>query len=138
MKKRAILAGLILVLAVMLMLEGCGLFGVTTEQRISFFLDDLNQSPRPDSIRFNFSTSCQDYDQITGLTFGQFDEFPWESIPYTLNIPNYDVNPVTGTISGKAGGTFGAAALDIEFTMIKEGYDWYILELVLVTNVIVQ
>ena len=138
MKKRAILAGLILVLAVMLMLEGCGLFGVTTEQRISFFLDDLNQSPRPDSIRFNFSTSCQDYDQITGLWFGESAEFPCDSIPYTLNISNYDVNPVTGTISGKALGSFGGTALDIEFTMIQEGFDWYILELVLDGGVVVD
>ena len=136
MKRILIIAGILVVLTILLVTQGCGLVGVTVEQRIDSFLADLNQSPRPDAIRFNFSTTCIDYDTITGLTFGEFDEFPWSSIPYYLNISNYDVNPVTGTISG-TGGSFGGAKT-IEFTMIQDGFDWYILKLVLNSITIVQ
>jgi hypothetical protein len=138
MKRRVIVLGIIIIISFFLILEGCGLFGVSVEKRIDTFLADLNQAPRPNSIRYNFSESCQDYDEITGLTFGEFDEFPWDSIPYTLNISDYDANPVTGTISGKVGGSFGGTPVFIEFTVVKEGFNWYILKLVLGVNTIVE
>lgn len=138
MKRNLIIASILVLLSLLLVLEGCELLGVKIEERIEMFLADLNNEPRPDSIRFNFSKSCQDYDTITGSTFGQYDDFPWDSIPYTLNISDYDGNPVTGTISGKVGGSFGGTPLSIEFTMEKDGSDWYILKLVLSGSTIVQ
>jgi hypothetical protein len=106
-------------------LQNCDLLGVTKEQRISFFTDDLNLDPIPNSVQSNFSPSCTIYDTIDGTLMRL--SFPSSSIPYTVYNLDQDSNPVTGTISG-TGGTFGGP-WSIEFTMVKDGNDWLILEL---------
>jgi hypothetical protein len=136
MKKYLLLAGTLALFSLLIVIQGCDLSGVSVDSRIDSFLADLNQAPRPDSIRFNFSESCLDYATITGLTFGEVAEFPWDSIPYFISISDYDANPVVGTISG-TGGSFGSAKT-IEFTMTEDGSDWYILKLVLGASTIVQ
>jgi hypothetical protein len=127
-------AVLIAALALALVFTGCKQ-GVSKEERIDMFLEDLNKDPRPNSIRYNFSEACTDYGTITGAQFEI--HFPVDSIPYSLSIGNYDPNPVTGTISGKTGGGFGNDPLAIAFTMTKDGDDWYILKLVLDVNTVV-
>jgi hypothetical protein len=106
-------------------LQNCDLLGVTKEQRISFFTDDLNLDPIPNSVQSNFSPSCTIYDTIDGTLMRL--SFPSSSIPYTVYNLDLDSNPATGTISG-TGGTFGGP-WSIEFTMVKDGNDWLILEL---------
>ncbi len=136
MKIKAIGAAviLILVLALGLVLSGCEQ-GVSKEERIDLFLDDLNQDPRPNSIRYHFSESCADYSTITGDYFQP--DFPVGSIPYSVSISNYDPNPVSGMISG-TGGVFGDP-VPVVFTMSKDGKDWHILKLVLDgVNVVVE
>jgi hypothetical protein len=132
MKIKAIWAAAVLILALALVFTGCKQ-GVSKEERIDMFLEDLNKDPRPSTIRYNFSEACTDYDTITGAYFQP--HFPVDSIPYSLSIGNYDPNPVTGTISGTDDG-FGLPA-PIAFTMTKDGDDWYILKLVLDVNTVV-
>jgi len=137
MKERSIaVGGVIIALLLLLVFNGCNLLGVSKEQRISLFLDDLNQNPRPNSIRFHFSSSCSDYDIIDGGYFSGVSDFPENSIPYAFTISSYDPDIVTGTASGTAG-SFGGP-WPIEFTMVRERFDWYILKLVLDGSVIVQ
>ena len=114
----------ILLLLVVLFFNSCGL-GLTKEQRIISFVEDLNQNPRSDSIRYNFSPSCTIYGTLTGTFFNT--EFETDSIPFTVYNLNLDADPVTGTISG-TGGSFGGP-WSIEFTLVKDGLEWMILEL---------
>jgi len=132
MKTKSIITitAIIIALAFLLVIDGCkDEQSISKEQRISLFLDDLNQAPRPDSIRFHFSSSCADYATIDGGYFSNVDFFPEDSIPYSFGITDYDPNPVIGTASVTAG-SFGGP-WQIEFTMTKDGSDWYILKLVL-------
>ena len=136
MKNRIVpvLAILVIVFAVFL-LNSCDL-AITKEQRISLFVDDLNQDPRPNSIRYNFSPSCAIYATLDGAFFST--DFQTDSIPYSVYNLNLNADPVTGTISGTGtGGTFGGP-WSIEFTMVKDGLDWLILKLRLQGTTIVQ
>lgn len=125
MKNRIVpLLAILVIVFVVFLLNSCDL-AVTKEQRISLFVDDLNQDPRPNSIRYNFSPSCVIYGTIDGAFFS-FD-FPTGSISYSVYSLDLNADPVTGTISG-TGGTFGGP-WSIEFTMVKDGLDWLIIEL---------
>ena len=125
MKTRLIsILAVIAIVFVAFLFNSCDL-AVTKEQRISLFVDDLNQDPRPNSIRYNFSPSCVVYSTIDGAFFST--DSPTSSISYSAYSLDVGGNPVTGTISG-TGGTFGGP-WSIEFTMVKDGLDWLILEL---------
>jgi hypothetical protein len=115
----------LMVVAVVILFHSCDMFGVTKEQRITVLVEDLNQNPRPNSIRYNFSPSCVVYSTIDSTFFNT--DFQMDSIPYTVYNLNLDSDPVTGTISG-TGGSFGGP-WSIEFTMVQDGSDWLILEL---------
>jgi hypothetical protein len=119
-------AVLIAALALLLVFTGCKQ-GVSKEERIDMFLEDINKDPIPNTVRYNFSSSCTIYTTIDGTLIA--GDFPSGSIPYTLSIPDYGSNPVTGTISGTDGAF--VPPVSIEFTMTKDGDDWYILKLVL-------
>ena len=56
---------------------------ISKDQRISLFIADLNENPRPDSIRFHFSPSATQYPTIDG-TFFNID-FPTDSIQYSIS-----------------------------------------------------
>ena len=126
MKLKIIVIGVILALTLLLVFTGCEV-GISKKDRINSFLDDLNENPIPNSIRYNFSSSCQDYGIFTGTYFA--GDFPTDSIPYSFAISDYDPSVITGTASGTAG-SFGGP-FSIEFTMTKDGSDWYILKIVL-------
>lgn len=134
MKNKSIIITVLIALTVLFAITSCELVPISVEQRISLFLADLNQDPRPDSIRYNFSSSCLDYGTIDGDYF--LGDFPLTAILYSVSIPDYGADPVAGTISG-TGGTFGTD-VPIEFTMVKESSDWFILKLVLDTATIVE
>ena len=127
----SVFAVILLVAAVLI---SCGLFGFTKEQRITAFIEDLNQNPRANSIRYNFSPSCTVYNTIDG-TFFNID-FPTDSIAYSISSLNLDADPVTATIAG-TGGSFGGP-FTIEFTLVQDGFDWFILKLVLDGSTIVE
>ena len=125
MKNRLISVLIIIVVVFAAFLFNSCDLAITKEQRISLFVDDLNQYPRPNSIRYNFSPSCVIYSTIDGDFFST--DFQTDSIPYSVYSLDLNADPVTGTISG-TGGTF-AGPWSIEFTMVKDGLDWLILEL---------
>lgn len=117
---------IIVLLLVVVLLNSCDLFGVTKDQRITSFVEDLNQNPRPNSIQSNFSSSGTIYNTLNGAFFDI--DFPTSSIPYAVSNLDLDSDPVTGTISGTGDPAFGGSCA-IEFTMVKEKSDWLILEL---------
>lgn len=99
---------------------------IVKEQRISLFIADLNEDPRPNSIRYHFSPSATLYGTITGAFFNP--HFPTDSIPYSISNIDLGSDPITATIAGTGGG-FGVP-VTIEFTMVEEDLDWLILGLV--------
>ena len=109
-------------------LVSCDLLGVSKEQRVTMFLDDLNLSAR-NNMYLNFDPSSTLYGGIDDVFF--YTHFPTESIPYYLTNQNFDTDPVTATIMGQTstGNDFSPAPLEIRFTMTQDGFDWYISEL---------
>jgi hypothetical protein len=125
MKKiKAIIVVLAIISVFILSFNSCEL-GLTKELRIAAFLDDLNQNPRSDSMRYHFHPSAGQYDTIVA---GTFNDFTTLSIPYVFSSMNYSGNPVTGMVMGSTI-DFSAAPLWIEFTMEQDGINWLILKL---------
>ena len=123
-KSKAIVIILIAISVVVLTFQGCDL-GLTKELRIAAFLDDLNQNPRSDSMRYHFHPSASQYYTIVG---GTFDDFTTDSIPYILSNLDFSSDVVTGTVMGSTN-DFSLSPLAIEFTMEKDGFDWLIRKL---------
>ena len=107
---------------------------IAKEQRISLFIADLNEDPRPNSIRYHFSPSATLYGTITSAFFNS--DFPTNSISYSISNIDLGSDPITATISGTGGDFLGP--FTIEFTMVEEDLDWLILKLVMDGSTIVQ
>lgn len=78
--------------------EGCNLLGVSKQERIELFIEDLNEDPRPSSINYHFSETCIDKPIIDEDYFT--DDFPVGEQPYTLSVSDFEANPITGNIYG--------------------------------------
>lgn len=127
-RKRPVIIFLAFIGLITATLFSCDLLGVSKEQRVTMFLDDLNLSDRS-NMYLNFDSSITLYG---GIDDGFFHtHFPTDSIPYNLTNQNFDVDPVTATIMGQTGtgNDFSPAALEIHFTMTQDGSEWYISEL---------
>ena len=106
-------------------LVSCSLLGISKEQRVTMFLDDLNLSDRS-NMYLNFDPSITLYGGIDDPFFQI--HFPIESIQYYLTNQNFNSDPITATIMGQTA-DFSVAPLEIRFTMTQDGFDWYISEL---------
>jgi hypothetical protein len=114
-------------------LTSCDLFPVSIEQRIQFFIDDLN-SDRSNAITNFHPTETFDYGTIaTNSSFWDID-FPTGTPAYSIDSID-DTNPqnVLVTISGPttvpAFGRGGTGTDNFGFIMIADGTNWIIEEL---------
>ena len=112
----------------LLFFHSCGFFGITIEERIQSFEDDLNLIDRSDAY-LNFHPSLTtDYDEIKNPAYRFNPVFPnnMTYIPYTITIIDDSAAiAVTGTINSSGWGGDRA----ITFKMALDGIDWMIEEI---------
>jgi hypothetical protein len=121
----------LLAAVVVLALGGCSLVGISVEDRVAQFLEDLN-SPDRSQIYLNFHpTLTADYGALQGGTLVAWDTvFPISGyVPYSIpDLDPSDPESVTGNISS-ANDAAWVGPKAIEFRMAQDGADWMIEEL---------
>lgn len=126
LRRTIILAAIAVV--VIFAFHGCGLLGVSIEQRVQYFESDLNDANRDDMYLNFHSTLTADYASITGDGTVFDDAFDPIDRNYTIVISDQsNPNNVIGIIDADGGG-FGGP-LEIYFKMAQDGLDWMIEEL---------
>lgn len=126
LRKTVVLATIVIV--ALLTLYGCGLFGVSIEQRIQDFESDLNDANRDDMYLNFHPTKTADYGPITGDGTVFDTAFPPADRNYSIIISDQSsTDNVIGIIDADGGG-FGGP-LEIYFKMAQDGLDWMIEEL---------
>jgi hypothetical protein len=119
-----------------LLLSSCDLLGVSIENRIEYFIDDLNND-RPNAIT-NFHPT-ETYDRLTGAitcdplgTCFWDADFPVGGTPYTL-VSIIDTDPLNVRVTINGGppgwGDGGSGTDEFKFVMIADGTNWLIEEL---------
>jgi hypothetical protein len=123
--KRTLLLSAIAFLALVL---GCG-FGVTIDQRLEQFIEDLNVTSRDNTVYLNFDPGLGDYD---ALAIGAYWDgvFPdgGTTLAYALSeISINDAGDGTATVLAMIDGpvSFGGPWA-IEFGLVRIGFEWFI------------
>ncbi len=127
--KKYLLRWALLAAILVLAFGGCSL-GVSVEDRVAQFLDDLNNTDRSD-IYLNFHpTLTADYAALQGGTLVDWDvPFPVAYISYSIpDLDTSDSGNVTGNISSSNDAAWPGPK-PIVFRMAKDGADWMIEEL---------
>ena len=130
--KKYLLRWALLAAILVLAFGGCSLTGVSVEDRMAQFLDDLSNTDRGD-IYLNFHPDLTaDYEALRGGTFLPDWETMFPTVGYVpYSIPDLDASDpanVTGNISSSWDAAWPGPK-PIVFRMAKDGADWMIEEL---------
>lgn len=120
-------------IAIVLAIAGCSMLAVSIEDRISSFVDDLNNDRGNAYLNFAQGVTTN-YNEIKPAAFWDTD-FPAGTPAYSItDLDTTNPAAVTAQISGPTTPLFDAAEpLTITFKMTQVGFlgDWFIEELTL-------
>jgi hypothetical protein len=130
MKKLGLICLTAASILVIMLIASCDLGGVSADQRVSRFLSDLNSSSNPRPHLY------ADFDDSTATYASGPVENTWNSTELQISPVNYQ--PFTLTITSGAGtshqvgtlhNTGGVGNMTVTINLVKNGSDWFILNL---------
>ena len=118
-----ILSGISVLFAI---LFGCAFGGVTIEDRIDMFKDELNKDDRSNAYT-HFHPDTASYNQIKPHSYWELTPLATGYMPFDINLTSTPDNEATGQENVDAdfyreNSLYG----DCSFVMEKSGEDWYI------------
>jgi len=131
MNNKRIIGSILIVTALFLssfFYQSCDLLGISIEERIQSFEDDLNLLDRTYAYLNFHPTLTTDYDEIVDPNYRINVAFPNDlsHIPYTITIID---DSATSNVTGIINSTGWGGDRNITFKMAMDGQDWMIEEI---------